>query len=324
MRHEGLEKFDISVFVEEKVEYIHSRIALKPLIGSIEFSNKISNEFGSKINTTLGKILNAKIKGFSTKIDTKIASMYQRSSYERNSNHVKRDKRAIEFVGNLMSTLFGTVGPEQWKKNTRNVLAMKEAIERKLANSLILHNDIDQNRHAINLQNEYLKHVSREVINNRNRLEIVNNALTELETYLEIESMLQSILDILESLEDVKRDALTGRCNEKGFDPEFLIEHLRRIESNKAGMAPVFASWEWQKYYSNEMCTIAVHNEELWTTMRIPIINLSEQLVRAIPTSQQIWINKKTNELGIETVLFQYKKQDMFMLMTRSNLEKCT
>ncbi len=319
MRQEGLEKFDISVFVEEKVEYIHSRVTLKPLTSSIEFGDKLSREFANKVNTTLGRILDFRVKGLNHKVMMKLADMYEKST-----NHVKREKRAIEFIGNLMSTLFGTIGPDQWKQNNRNILAMKEAIERQMANSLILHNDIDQNRHAINVQNEYLKHVSREVINNRNRLDIVDNALTELETYLEIESMYQSILDILESLEDVKRDALTGRCNEKGLDPEFLIDHLRRIESNKAGTAPVFASWEWQKYYSNEMCTLAIHNDELWSTMRIPIINLSEQLVRAIPTSNQRWITSKANEYGIETVLFHYKKLDMYMIMSRNNLEKCS
>ena len=30
MRREGLEYHDISIYIEEKVEYVHSRIALKP------------------------------------------------------------------------------------------------------------------------------------------------------------------------------------------------------------------------------------------------------------------------------------------------------
>jgi hypothetical protein len=43
---------------------------------------------------------------------------------------------------------------------------MKAAIEKQMANTIILHNDIDQNRHAINEQNLILKHIAKEVINN--------------------------------------------------------------------------------------------------------------------------------------------------------------
>jgi hypothetical protein len=319
MRQEGLEKFDISIFAEERVEYIHSRITLKPLISSIEYGSKMSEEFGVRANSSFGRILSSRIVKMVEKVEKRLLRMYGRKLSKR-----ERRKRAIEIVGNLISKLFGNPGPEDWKQNTRNIVAMKEAIERQLANSVILHHDIDQNRHAINTQNENLKLVSREVINNKNRLTNVDNALSELESYLELESMYESIEDILESLEDIRRDAKMGRCNEKGLDPDFLIEHLRQIESNKAGIAPIFASWEWQKYYSNEMCTIAVHGEEIWITMRIPIINLAEQLVRAIPLSNQRWIKIKTSDLGIETELFKLKQLDTYTLVTKANLETCS
>ena len=319
MRQEGLEKFDISIFAEERVEYIHSRISLKPLINSIEYGSRMSVEFGTRANSSFGRILSSRLVKMVEKVEKRLTRMYGQKLRKR-----ERRKRAIEIVGNLISKLFGNPGPEDWKQNTRNIVAMKEAIERQLANSVILHHDIDQNRHAINAQNENLKHVAREVTNNKNRLTNVDNALSELESYLELESMYESIEDILESLEDISRDAKMGRCNEKGLDPDFLIEHLRIIESNKAGIAPIFASWEWQKYYSNEMCTIAVHEEEIWITMRIPIINLAEQLVRAIPLSSQRWIKMKTNDLGIETELFKLKQLDTYTLVTKANLETCS
>jgi len=162
---------------------------------------------------------------------------------------VRRSKRAIEFVGNLISKLFGNPGPEEWRQNKRNLLAMKAAIERQLSNSILLHRDIDENRHAINHQNEILKQISKEVLSNSNKLERVDNALVEFELYLELEMMFNSIMEILDMLESIKNDAKSGRCNENGVNQEFLIEHLRDIESNKAGIAPIFASWEWHKYY---------------------------------------------------------------------------
>jgi len=301
MRNEGLKKHDISIFVEEKVEYIHSKIILRPLIVGIEHATKLSNAYGVKVNTSLGRILNARIKILNKKIDKKLSLLYG-NSLDKNL----RQKRAIEIIGNLISKLFGNPGPEDWKQNTKNILAMKAAIERQIENSEIQHKDIDQNRHAINEHIEVLNHVSKAVFSNINRLDSYDNALTEWESFLELESMINSIIDILDAMEDIKRDAKTGRCNEKGLNTKFLIEHLREIESNKDGIVPIFASWEWQKYYSYEMCAIALHEEELWITIRIPIVAQSEEMVRAIPTSSQRWINEVTTSLGFSTSLFMF------------------
>jgi len=306
------------VFVEIRVEYVHSRISLKPLITGVEQAKKLSNMFNSKANTTFSRILNGKIKGLVARTDKKLRSLHGREF------RIYRDKRAIEFVGNLIAKLFGNPGPEDWRQNKKNVLAMKSAIERQLANSIIQHRDIDQNRHAINEQNEILKHVTKEIIGNENRINNVDNALTALENYLELETMHNSIDDILESLIDIKRDGKFGRCNEKGLNPEFLLDNLREIESNKNGIVPIFASWEWQSYYSHEMCSLAIHEGELWITMRIPIVNMAEQFVRTLPTNNQLWIRNELNELGMEIALFKNKNHESFMVLLKSNLELCS
>ncbi len=142
MRQEGLKNSDISIFIKDRVEYIHSRIALKPLSASIEMSMKIGHEFGARPNTSFGKILTAKVKQMVAKVEKKLSLIY-----DRNGLKSGRSTRSIEFVGNLISKLFGNPGPEDWKQNTRNILAMKSAIERQLANSIELHHDIDQSRH---------------------------------------------------------------------------------------------------------------------------------------------------------------------------------
>ncbi len=49
MREEGLEKHDISIYVEEKIEYVHSRIALAPLVNGIERAKKLSYLFGHRV-----------------------------------------------------------------------------------------------------------------------------------------------------------------------------------------------------------------------------------------------------------------------------------
>ncbi len=47
MRLEGLEKHDISIFIEEKVVYIHSRISLKHMLTGIEHAERMSKVFGN-------------------------------------------------------------------------------------------------------------------------------------------------------------------------------------------------------------------------------------------------------------------------------------
>jgi len=319
MREEGLEKHDISIFVEEKVEYIHAQIPLQPLITGIDRATKLASLFSNRVNTSLGRILNAKIQRRANRTSRRLIRLNGKREQE-----FSRKKRAIEFVGNLISKLFGNPGPEEWRQNSKNVLAMKEAIERQLANSIIQHHDIDKNRHAINEQNEILKQITKEVIGNENRLDNVNNELTELESYLELVTMYESIDEILESLEIIKRDARFGMCNERGMNPDFLIEHIRKLESNKNSIAPIFASWEWQQYYKYKMCAVALHEKELWITLRIPIVNLAEQLVRAVPTTDQTWIESTFLDLGFHTALFKAKNRDQFMVITKSNLELCS
>ncbi len=319
MRQEGLEKHDISIFVEERVEYIHSRIDLKPLIVGVEQFTKLRFIFDMRVNTTLGKILSNRVRSLNDRLERKLHRMYP-----NRLRKIHREKRALEFVGNLIAKLFGNPGPEDWKQNKRNVLAMKEAIERQMTNSIIQHHDIDQNRHAINLQNEMLKEASKTVMSNENRLNVVSSAVAEFESFLELENMFDSISEIVETLHDIKHDAKTGRCNMKGLNYEFLIEHLRAFESNKNGIAPVFASWEWHSYYYQEMCEIALNEDSLWVTMRIPIINLAEQMTRAVPSANQLWIKPTFNGLGFEVSLFKVKLSDTFMMASVSNLETCS
>ncbi len=131
IREEGVEKSDISIFVEKRVEFIHSRIVLKPLITSLEHGFKLSNEFSIRANSSLGKILSSKLRSMITKTSLKLENMVNVSgkrSTRSTETTQNRSKRAIEFVGNLISKLFGNPGPDEWKQNTRNMLAMKAAI----------------------------------------------------------------------------------------------------------------------------------------------------------------------------------------------------
>ncbi len=39
-------------------------------------------------------------------------------------------------------------------------------------------------------------------------------------------------------------------CSDRAIDKKFLIENVQAlVEANKAGILPVFGSWEWRHYF---------------------------------------------------------------------------
>jgi len=72
------------------------------------------------------------------------------------------------------------------------------------------------------------------------------------------------------------------------------------------------------------MCTVALYENELWITLRIPIVNTMEQWIRSVPTSHQKWIRDTMNEFGLTTTLFKNRIANDYMVVTNTNLELCS
>ncbi len=319
IRREGVDKFDISIIVEERVDFIHTRITMRPLIMGLLNFEKLISEFEKSELTNFGLILKSKLQNMQHRLTKKAESFI-----DLNPNKSGREKRSIEFIGNLIAKAFGNPGPEDWRKNNANILAMKNAIARQRDNSILLHHTIDSNLHYIEKHNEILKKFAIDLQSDENRISMTENSMTELENYFKIETLYDAINEIIESLIDIKRDGKIGRCNFRGFSKDFLITNLRKIESNRFGISPVFASWEWENYFKYEMCTVALNRDEIWTTMRIPIIKPSEKMARIIPNPSFIWIKNEMDNLGIEVSFFKEIEHDIFAVMSQSNFETCS
>jgi hypothetical protein len=277
MRKDGINKFDISILYEEKTEFLHSRITLRPLALGLHTFDKMYNEFSRQNLSGLGRVM-------SNRLEHKLARLKIRADYLLAMEHeVRRDKRAIEFIGNLIAKVFGNPGPEDWKKNNANILAMKYAIARQRDNSILLHNNIDSNQHLIEKHNSLLKKITVDLYNENNRITTAMNELNEIRNYIELETMLDTLIEIEDSIAVIVQDGKVGRCNTKGLSKIFLVNNLRAIESNRVGFAPIFASWEWENYYKFELCSVALNREELWVTMRVPIVRHGELMARVIP-----------------------------------------
>jgi hypothetical protein len=318
MRKNGANKYDISILYEEKTEFLHSRITLRPLALGFHNFEKMFHEYGQKNLSLLGKVLHSRL-------EHKHSRLKNRAEYLLSASQVDtRSKRAIEFIGNLISKAFGNPGPEDWKKNNANILAMKYAISRQRDNSILLHNNIDSNQHEIEKHNVLLKRIFMDLLNVRNQIHTESDGLMDVQNYVELEILLDSLQELETSIADIVNDGKMGLCNIKGMNKDFLIGNLRQFESNRMGFAPVFASWEWESYYKYELCSVARNREELWVTMRIPIVRHGELMARILPTPSFGWIKDLTNELGIEMSFFKEIEHEEFSVITRSNYEMCS
>jgi len=318
-RLDGQDTHDIDIYVEKKISYLHAKIDLKPtivgLISLDRFTTKLEKGAGQadSLNAVLSKNLRAR--------EVRITKKVERITGKKYTGHV--DKRSIEVIGDLISDLFGNPGPADMKKINANFLALREALRRTSDNTGTNHADIDGNRHSIEKQNVELKSLNTLVIRNQNTLNNVNENLAGIQMFMEVNTFADALESIVDSILEAKSDGQKGYCNDRVLDKEFLVEKLQALESNKAGLAPIFGSWEWREYYKHVMCTIALVEESVWLTIRIPLVMKSEKMARVIPSPTLRQGLSKLEGYGITPILFKELTNDKYTVLTQTSLDMC-
>jgi len=311
------DKHDIDIFIEQKLGYIHAKIDLAPTIKGMETLEKCIYRLDKGSTDPMGTVLAAGLRKRLERIESKIL----RVSGKR---YLSKQKRSIEFIGNLVSDLFGNPGPADWKKNTANVIALQDAMKRLNDDSIATHSDIDLNRHNIELNNNEIRELSKTVTKNQVELLVISSEITSLKIYFEITHLADVIENQVNYLVEVKVDSQRGFCNDRAVDRDFLVDNLQLLEANKLGLSPIFSSWEWRDYYKYEMCSAAMDSDAVWITMRIPLVKKAEKLVRVIPFPALREVLTKIESYGLDVVLFREKNNDKFHVMTQSSLDFCT
>ena len=316
-RLDGLDNHDINLYVEQNVYFLHAKMNLKPaVIGLVTlklYVNKLEIDVANPMSKVLAKNLEKRVQYLAAQL-VRVAG----------KDHMAvRDKRSIEIIGNLISELFGNPGPEDWKKNNLNILALKNAISRLNDNTNIDHTDIDLNKNAIEKHNVELKALSAALSRNQNELSNVENELVSLRVFFEISTMIEILDSLIVALLEIKNDGSKGFCSDRAIDRSFLIENVQGLEANKAGLTPIFGSWQWRQYYRYEMCTLAIEKESLWITLRIPLVKKAENMVRVVPNARTRLLMSRINGLGLDVALFREKNNDNFHVMTQTSLDMC-
>jgi hypothetical protein len=316
-RLDGHGNLDINLYIEQNVYYLHARMDLKPaVIGLVTlklYVSKLESDTTGPMSKILAKNLEKRVRYLATQLVRVAGKDYL----------AIRNKRSIEIIGNLISELFGNPGPEDWKKNNLNILALKNAIERLNENTGIDHADIDLNKNAIEKHNAELKALSAALSKNQDELSAVENELMSLRVFFEISTMIEVLDNLIMALLEVKNDGAKGFCSDRAVDKSFLIENIQGLEANKVGIAPIFGSWQWRQYYRYEMCTLAIEKEALWITLRIPLVKKAENLVRVVPNAKTRFVMSRLAGLGLDVALFREKNNDNFHIMTLTSLDMC-
>jgi len=309
----GIEKTDLAIYLEKKSDFLHSRIDLKHTVIGLVSLDKWIQAFHTKARGSLDKVLVNVLKKQQSNIVRKLDQIVGRKG--------DRDKRSIDFLGNLISDLFGNPGPEDWKKNNANILALKQAIKLIGQDTISVHKHIDTNEHEIENNNKEIIRLAKEMDDDLGR---VDGQLAMLENYYKLMDIMDTIDKILSNLIRVKLDGEKGYCSSLALDSKFLQKNLQRLEANSMGLSPIFAYWEWRKYYRHQLCTIAMDSNNIWITIRIPMVKKTEKLIRVTP--MQIFVRniRKFRISGLNPILFKGAEQDIYHLMGQKEFDMCT
>ncbi len=314
---DGVDTHDLDIFIERKVKYLHSKIDIKPAIVGLLALEKCVNQLEKGNSDSLEMSMSRNLQ---KKVNRIAAKLYRLTG----KNYIsQKSKRSIEFIGDLISDLFGNPGPADWKQVNSNILALDKALKKIENNAEINHADIDTDRHIIEQHNRELKTLSLITNRNQNELSNISNELRGLKTFIEISALSDTLDSLANALLEIKNVGMRGMCSDRALDKDFLVENIQTLEANKVGIAPVFGSWEWRNYYRFEMCTLAMVKEALWLTIRIPLVKKAERLVRVIPTFHLKRAIERADLYGIKTMVFREKDNEQYHLMTQSTFDLC-
>jgi hypothetical protein len=116
----GIGNIGTAIYIEKRSDFLHTKISKgQLLVGIVNLDEWITN-FRSMQKSNLDMVMANTLRNQYTSLTRKLETIVGRKR--------DREKRSLEFIGNLWSDLFGNPGPEDWRPNNANILALKQAI----------------------------------------------------------------------------------------------------------------------------------------------------------------------------------------------------
>ena len=324
---------------EREIVVVHSIIRFEGMSKGLEQVNEGIKML--KLSTTEGDLL-SKIDSFlevswdkykSTVIDylelkrNYVTDKMSELFGDTHKDNKQREKRAINFLGNLISYVTGIPGPDEWGKNVQNIAELKKAIYLVEKIGKIRDEKIDMENHEIGK----LQVTITAMLNGLSNLTRDNILLAEgLRSRLQFWTMENQIKNTQTAMElslhkigNIISEGRSNRAAVEGMSKNFLQTQIRKIETDHKILSPIVGSNDVKQYYDMPLALVARHGSDIWISLKIPLVNFNygyrENTVPKFLTQTM----HELHNMGASEPKWFRNLEGKHTFIGRGNLDKC-
>ena len=237
-----------------------------------------------------------------------------------------RGKRALEFLGDMLSGITGVPSPRDHRKIIEQIQALKQQSQGEQGLMVKLTAQSKQIIDRFHLyENGLLK--SRQLTENNRHL--INKNTGNMILTFTLGNMAYKIQNLLNSVNLALNDAslilLSGndeRLTHLALMPENLSKILYNIESKYDGMSPIFTKLNIEYYYTLKLAHswVSKNSKSVNTLLHIPVVQHGEQFrLEILPLSQQIYANLPMIVVNNNNSTFRFLSQSDYAACVEVN-----
>ena len=211
-----------------------------------------------------------------------------------------RNKKALEFVGEMIHTLTGVSGPTQYRHNQEMFKAIQSVVQN-------LENENDKGRKAVELMHNLQEIQTKQIGITSNKIKGLMTENLFMNGVLIFRSNAMKITRTLnEEVEKIRRIAEKAKAKKISMDllsSRDLKKHTNHIKKSEKNLTPIFMGKEVQNYYSLELVTSVIKRNRMYVFTRIPLVDFREKhiiepfVMKGSHNLEYLVLNAKKNAL---------------------------
>ena len=239
-------------------------------------------------------------------------------------NHIKR---SIEFLGNIISYVTGVPSPSEWRLNQANIGHLKKALTMLDSNQNIQEKRITNVNHRlydVSIKIESILLSMNKVLLETSTIEHDFKATLVFNTLENgVTQMLSELEYLLNCVDNILFKGHFQLASFYGIDKDFLRNAIIDIQSKHKTLVPIFNTHEIGKYYEMPLTTVTLHDDEIWSTIKIPMVNFNDRF-ELVDEIGKIHENITELEgLGVRNALWFTDVQERNIFVSRDRIAQC-
>jgi hypothetical protein len=255
------------------------------------------------------------------------ANTFKLESNDLSNKILGRDKRSIEILGDLISYVTGVPGPREWRLNQQNILHLKNAITKLINHGKNQESRITTSRHQMSVLNSHMIKITNQLNETLGRVNIMEQDFKATIVFRALEIGALNAIECIESfLTGVERIVFKGMLNLaslEGIDTDFLKSAIIDIQASEKILTPIYGTGEIERYYEVPLTTVTKHGNEIWSTMKIPLVNYNRKFERVWDISPIVENLTDLSNLGLNSPVWFRDSFDKNIFLGLDTLEKC-